>query len=93
MPVADLTNEFCSYSRKASNYTKEAATENQYARDLRAINESSFDMQRSRDASDAADKGAKLDESSQQCKTQIERVQRILVQKGLDEPATRELCK
>lgn len=93
MPVAALTKEICTYALKATNYTKEAATERQYAQDLRAINEANFSMQRSKDAGEASDKGAKLSESSEQCKSQIERIQRILGQKGLDEPAIKGLCE
>jgi len=92
MPAATLTKEFCSYTAKAKKYTQEAGTEHQFAADLRKANELYFTMERSRDAGEAEDKGKKLEESAEQCKSQGERVLRILSgQKGV-EASLDKLC-
>lgn len=89
MSVPALTEEFCSYTAKAKGYLEEAGREHRYAAELRKINEGYFEMQRSRDAGDAENKGLKLDESAAQCQSQRERILRVLSQQASPSP----VCK
>lgn len=80
MKATALTEEYCANSVKSNGYLAEAAREKTYAASLRTINESVFDMQRSRDAGVATEKAARLNESAQQCKSQMARIIRVMAQ-------------
>lgn len=84
MKTPVLAEEYCANNIKSNNYSAEAAREKTYAASLRTINESVFDMQRSRDAGVAADKAARLEESAQACKSQMARIVRVIAQAGGD---------
>lgn len=87
MKTPALTEEYCANNVKSNGYLAEAAREKTYAASLRTINESIFDMQRSRDAGVAADKAARLEESAQACKSQMARIVRVMTQAGGDDAA------